>query len=64
LQEEHWKIRNSFLEVDPALNGKFKIPSSVPKVSDSPPRIKRVECGLGADNEKIYEKYGMENKNK
>jgi len=60
LKEEHWKIRNSFLEVDPARNGKFKIPSSVPKMSESPPRIKRVEVGLGADNEKIYEKYGLE----
>jgi hypothetical protein len=31
----------------------------VPKMSGSPPRVKRVECGLGADNEKIYEKYGL-----
>jgi CoA:oxalate CoA-transferase len=60
LEEEHWKIRKSFLEVDPATNGKMKIPASVPKMSESPPRIKKVECSIGADNEKIYEKYGLE----
>ncbi len=59
LQEEHWQIRKSFFEIDVAENGEVKIPSSVPKMSDSPPRIKRVGCGLGADNEKIYEKYGL-----
>jgi len=59
LQEEHWKIRNSFLEVDSSLNGKVKVPSSVPKMSESPPRIKRLECRIGAGNEKIYEKYGL-----
>jgi crotonobetainyl-CoA:carnitine CoA-transferase CaiB-like acyl-CoA transferase len=59
LKEDHWKIRNSFLELDPEGSRKVKIPSSVPKMSGSPPRVKRVECGLGADNEKIYEKYGL-----
>jgi crotonobetainyl-CoA:carnitine CoA-transferase CaiB-like acyl-CoA transferase len=59
LREDHWKVRNSFLELDPEGSRKVKIPSSVPKMSGSPPRVKRVECGLGADNEKIYEKYGL-----
>ncbi len=59
LQEEHWKIRNSFLEVEAAANGKVKIPSSVPKMSESPPRVKRLECRIGQDNDKIFEKYGL-----
>jgi crotonobetainyl-CoA:carnitine CoA-transferase CaiB-like acyl-CoA transferase len=45
--------------VDSSLNGKVKVPSSVPKMSESPPRIKRLECRIGAGNEKIYEKYGL-----
>jgi len=59
LQEEHWQIRKSFFEVDVAENGKVKIPSSVPKMSDSPPRIKSLECAIGKDNDKIFEKYGL-----
>jgi CoA:oxalate CoA-transferase len=59
LQEEHWKIRNSFLDADPGMKGGLKIPSSVPKMSESPPRTKRLECGIGQDNDKIYEKYGL-----
>ena len=59
LQEEHWKVRNSFLDADLGLKGRVKIPSSVPKMSESPPRTKRLECGIGQDNDKIYEKYGL-----
>ncbi|MBP1715044.1 MAG: putative acyl-CoA transferase/carnitine dehydratase [Deltaproteobacteria bacterium] len=59
LEEEHWKIRNSFLEINPPGDRKVKVPSSVPKMSGSPPRVRRISCQVGEDNEKIYEKYGL-----
>jgi crotonobetainyl-CoA:carnitine CoA-transferase CaiB-like acyl-CoA transferase len=59
LGEEHWKIRKSFLEIDTAKNGRIKIPSPVPKMSESPPRVKNLECAIGQDNDDIYQKYGL-----
>jgi crotonobetainyl-CoA:carnitine CoA-transferase CaiB-like acyl-CoA transferase len=58
LQEEHWKIRNSFSDIR-TKNKSVKIPSSVPKMSEYPPRIEQVECAIGKDNDKIYQKYGL-----
>jgi crotonobetainyl-CoA:carnitine CoA-transferase CaiB-like acyl-CoA transferase len=59
LEEKHWKIRNTFVEIDDPIYGKFIIPTSVPKMSETPPRIKWIKCGVGEDNEQIYKKYGL-----
>ncbi len=58
-QEEHWKVRHSFVEKKHPVLGKIRIPASVPKMSESPPRVKEIECGIGKDNEKIFEKFGL-----
>jgi CoA:oxalate CoA-transferase len=60
LQEKHWKIRNSIIEIDTPKIGKFMIPNSIPKMSETPPRIKWIKFDLGGDNELIYKKYGLE----
>ena len=59
LEEKHWKIRSSFQEIENPVYGKFMIPSSVPKMSESPPRVKWIRCGIGEDNDHIYDKYGL-----
>lgn len=59
LQEKHWKVRHSFAEVEHPQLGKFVVPNSIPKMSESPPRIKWLRFGLGEDNEIIYKKYGL-----
>jgi len=53
-------VRNSFIEIDHPQLGKFILPNSVPKMSESPPRVKWLRYGLGEDNEPIYKKYGLE----
>jgi len=60
LKEKHWKVRNSIIEVDTPQYGKFMVPNSIPKMSESPPRIKWIKCGLGEDNDLIFKKYGLE----
>jgi crotonobetainyl-CoA:carnitine CoA-transferase CaiB-like acyl-CoA transferase len=45
--------------MDHPVCGKFMIPASVPKMSESPPRVKWIKCGIGEDNEYIYSKYGL-----
>jgi CoA:oxalate CoA-transferase len=59
LQEKHWKVRNSIVEVEHPQLGKFMVPNSIPKMSESPPRIKWIRYGLGEDNDLIYKKYGL-----
>jgi len=59
MREKHWNIRNDFLEVDDPEGGKFIIPAAIPKMSETPPRIKSIKCGIGQDNERIYRKYGL-----
>ena len=59
LEEKHWRLRNTFLQMEHPVCGKFMIPSSVPKMSESPPRVKWVKCGVGEDNEQIYKKYSL-----
>jgi len=59
LEEKHWQIRKTFLEMNLPVCGKFMIPASVPKMSESPPRVKWIKCGLGEDNEYVYKKYGL-----
>jgi len=58
LNEEHWKVRKSFAEVD-AGDTKIKMPSSTPKLSDTPLRLKKIECRLGAHNQQVYKKFGL-----
>lgn len=60
MEDKHWKVRNSFIEMDHPQLGKFILPNSVPKMSESPPRVKWLRYGLGEDNEPIYKKYGLE----
>ena len=59
LQEEHWKVRQSFIEKEHPVLGKIRIPASVPKMSESPPRVKDLTCDLGKDNEEIFKKFGL-----
>jgi crotonobetainyl-CoA:carnitine CoA-transferase CaiB-like acyl-CoA transferase len=59
LKEQHWKVRNTLIEVNHPTHGKFILPASVPKMSKTPPRIKQIKCGIGEDNEFIYKKYGL-----
>jgi len=58
LNEEHWKIRKSFTDVDVG-GTKIKMPSSVPKLSDTPLRLKKIEADLGAHNTLVYKKFGL-----
>jgi CoA:oxalate CoA-transferase len=59
LQEEHWKVRQSFIEKQHPVLGRIRIPASVPKMSESPPRVKDLTCDLGKDNEEIFKKFGL-----
>ena len=57
MQNPHWKIRNSFQEIDDKKLGKFIIPANFIKMSESPPRVKWISCGIGQDNKYIRNKY-------
>lgn len=59
LKEKHWQVRDSIVEIETPQYGKFKVPNSIPKMSESPPRIKWIKCGLGEDNALIFPKYGL-----
>jgi crotonobetainyl-CoA:carnitine CoA-transferase CaiB-like acyl-CoA transferase len=59
MEEKHWNIRNDFLKVDDPEGSKFIIPAAMPKMSETPPRIRWTYCQIGQDNEKIYRKYGL-----
>ncbi len=59
LKEEHWKVRQSFIEKEHPVLGKIKLPASVPKMSESPPRVKDINCELGKDNETVFKKFGL-----
>ena len=59
LEEKHWQVRNTFQEVDTSEFGKIKIPTPVPKMSESPPQVKWVKAGIGEDNEAIDKKYNL-----
>jgi CoA:oxalate CoA-transferase len=58
LNEEHWKVRKSFMEVDVG-GTKVKMSAPTPKLSATPLRLKKIECGLGAHNEQVYKKFGL-----
>jgi crotonobetainyl-CoA:carnitine CoA-transferase CaiB-like acyl-CoA transferase len=58
LNEEHWKIRKSFMEVAVG-ETKIKMPAPAPKLSDTPLRLKKIECGLGAHNRQVFQKFGL-----
>jgi len=57
MQNPHWKIRESFQEIDDKKLGKFIIPANFIKMSESPPRVKWISCGIGQDNKYIRKKY-------
>ncbi|MCX6004432.1 MAG: CoA transferase, partial [Chloroflexi bacterium] len=57
MQNPHWAKRNSFLEFDDPQLGKFTLPANFIKMSDSPPRVKWIKCGIGQDNTYVREKY-------
>ncbi len=57
MQNPHWKIRNSFQEIEDKKLGKFIIPTNFIKMSESPPRVKWISCGIGQDNRYIRQKY-------
>jgi len=59
LEEKHWKVRKTLVEIDHPIYGKFSIPASVPKMSQTPPRLKWIKCAIGEDNEQVYEKYAL-----
>ena len=60
LNEDHWKVRKSFAEVAVGETVKMKMPGPTPKLSDTPLRLKQIECRLGAHNKQVYEKFGLE----
>jgi len=57
MQNPHWAKRKSFTEFDDPQLGKFVLPANFIKMSDSPPRVKWVSCGIGQDNTYIRDKY-------
>ncbi len=60
LKEEHWQVRNSLKKISLPDQRDILMPDSVPKMSVTPPRIDRIEHGLGVHNEEIYEKYNLD----
>ncbi len=56
-QNPHWNKRKSFQEFDDEALGKFTMPVNFIKMSESPPRVKWVKCGIGQDNAYVREKY-------
>jgi len=57
MQNPHWKVRKSFQEINDKKLGKFVIPANFIKMSESPPRVKWISCGIGQDNDYIHKKY-------
>jgi CoA:oxalate CoA-transferase len=62
VKEKHWNIRNNFIKVDDSRSGSYTIPAAIPKMSETPPRIKSTQCVIGSDNERIFGKYGLSTK--
>ena len=58
LNEEHWEVRQSFADINVG-GTKIKMPSSTPKLSDTPLRTKEIKCEVGAHNKQVYEKFGL-----
>lgn len=56
-QNPHWMIRQDFHEFEDETLGKFTLPVNFIKMSESPPRVKWVKCGIGQDNSYVREKY-------
>jgi len=59
LKDKHWQIRQTFLEVDDQPGRKVKIPAPVPKMSESPLKVKWLKPGLDEDKEAITKKYKL-----
>ncbi len=59
LEEKHWEIRNSFLHTEIKEHGKVTIPSLPPRLSETPNKVERLKTGIGEDNEKVYNEYGL-----
>ncbi len=59
LEEKHWKIRQTFLEQQHPVVGRFTIAGPVPKMSETPPTVRSVNYRLGEDNQTVYEQYGL-----
>ncbi len=57
MQNPHWAKRKSFKEFEDPILGKFTLPANWIKMSDSPPRVKWVKCGLGQDNDYVKSKF-------
>jgi crotonobetainyl-CoA:carnitine CoA-transferase CaiB-like acyl-CoA transferase len=57
MQNPHWTIRKSFQQFDDKKLGKFIIPANFIKMSESPPRVKWISCGIGQDNKYVRQKY-------
>jgi len=60
LQEKHWEVRKTFLEIGVPGYGTVTIPAHPPRMSESPPAVRWIKCGLGEDNEAIGKRYGLE----
>lgn len=59
ITEKHWNIRNNFIKVNNAA-GSYIIPAAIPKMSETPPRIKSTACAIGCDNDAVFTKYGLQ----
>lgn len=58
MENKQWQVRQVFQEVeDRGLDTKYVISSNFIKMSESPPRVKWVSCGIGQDNDYVRERY-------
>jgi CoA:oxalate CoA-transferase len=63
LESEHWRVRKTFETVNHPSFGIFTIPLTG-KMSKTPLRVKWVSANIGEDNEYIFKKYGLKQKDR
>lgn len=57
MENKHWHVRKSFVEINDKTLGKFVVPAHFVKMSETPPRIKWISHEIGKDNEYVRKKY-------
>ncbi len=57
MQNQQWKIRKAFQEVEDEKLGPYTISANFVKMSESPPRVKWVASEIGRDNAYVQDKY-------
>ena len=59
MEEEHWKVRKTFLKMEVPKFKEVIIPATPPQMSESPMRVKWIKGGIGEDDQEIYERYNL-----